>query len=131
MCGDGVGMGNNAAGTGGDGDRWEKNHAGTGGDGVSVDFAGRGWGHISVPMQLSIAAANAGQQRVLSGRRATSKSPLLTVLIPRINSILCVKCLKWVYKRCSGIKGKLTSNVDFRRRRSLKEGLVGTVLQRG
>ena len=53
MCGDGVGMGNNAAGTGGDGDRWEKNHAGTGGDGVSVDFAGRGWGHISVPMQLS------------------------------------------------------------------------------
>ena len=78
-----------------------------------------------------IAAANAGQQRVLSGRRAASKSPLLTVLIPRSNSILCVKCLKWVYKRCSGIKGKLTSNVDFRRRRGLKEGLVGTVLQRG
>ena len=53
MCGDGVGMGNNVAGTGGDGDSWEKKHAGMGGDGVSVDFAGRVWGHISVPMQLS------------------------------------------------------------------------------
>ena len=47
---------------------------------------------------------------MLRGRRTASKSPLLTVLIPRI---LCVKCLKWVYKRCSGITGKLTSNVDF------------------
>ena len=45
-------MGNNVAGTG-DGDSWEKKHAGMGGSGVSVDFAGRGWGHITVPMQLS------------------------------------------------------------------------------
>ena len=29
------------------------------------------------------------------------------------NSILCVKCLKRVPKRCSGISGKLKSNVDF------------------
>ena len=41
MCGDGVGMGNNVAGTGGDGDSLEKKHEGMGGDGVSVDFAGR------------------------------------------------------------------------------------------
>ena len=47
------GDGNNVAGTGGDGDSWEKKHAGMGGDGVSVDFAGREWGQISVPMQLS------------------------------------------------------------------------------
>ena len=46
------------------------------------------------------------------------------------NSILCVECLGWVHKRCSGIKGKLKSNVDFRCRRCLDEGLVGTVLQR-
>ena len=29
------------------------------------------------------------------------------------NSILCVECLRWVHKRCSGISGKLKSNVDF------------------
>ena len=27
------------------------------------------------------------------------------------NSILCVKCLRWVHKRCSGISGKLKSNI--------------------
>ena len=46
------------------------------------------------------------------------------------NSILCVECLRWVHKRCSGIKGKLKSNVDFRCRRCLEESPVGTVLQR-
>ena len=46
------------------------------------------------------------------------------------NSILCVECLRWVHKRCSGIKGKLKSNVDFRCRRCLEESLVGTVLRR-
>ena len=28
------------------------------------------------------------------------------------NSIRCVECLRWVHKRCSGISGKLKSNVD-------------------
>ena len=46
------------------------------------------------------------------------------------NSILCVECLRWVHKRCSGIKGKLKSNVDFRCRRCLEESPVGRVLQR-
>ena len=36
MRGDGVGM--------------RRNVAGKGGDGVSVDFTGRGWGHIAVPV---------------------------------------------------------------------------------
>ena len=78
-----------------------------------------------------IAAANAanaqyaGQQRVLSGRQAASKSPLLTVLSPRSNSVLCVECFRWVYKRCSGIKGKLKSNVDFRRRRGWRRVFLG------
>ena len=40
------------------------------------------------------------------------------------NSILGVECLRWVHERCSGIKGKLKSNVDFRCRRCLDEGLV-------
>ena len=38
---------------------------------------------------------------------------------------------RWVHERCSGIKGKLKSNVDLRFRRCLEEGLVGTVLQSG
>ena len=46
------------------------------------------------------------------------------------NSILCVECLRWVHERCSGIKGKLKSNVDFRCRRCLEEGPVGIVLRR-
>ena len=46
------------------------------------------------------------------------------------NSILCVECLGWVHKKCSGNKGKLKSNVDFRCKRCLDEGLVVTVLQR-
>ena len=29
------------------------------------------------------------------------------------NSILCVECLSWVHKRCSGISGKLQSNIDL------------------
>ena len=46
------------------------------------------------------------------------------------NSILCVKCLKWVHKRCSGISGKLKSNVDFHCRRCLEgeNGLFQSVL---
>ena len=36
------------------------------------------------------------------------------------NAILCVECLRWVHKRCSGISGKLKSNVDFRYRRCLE-----------
>ena len=35
------------------------------------------------------------------------------------NSIRCVECLRWVHKRCSGISGKLKSNVDFHCRRCL------------
>ena len=46
------------------------------------------------------------------------------------NSILCVECLRWVHKRCSGIKGKLKSNVDFSCKRCLEEDLVETALQR-
>ena len=46
------------------------------------------------------------------------------------NSISCVKCLKWVHKRCSGISGKLKSNVDFHCRRWLEDenGLFQSVL---
>ena len=46
------------------------------------------------------------------------------------NSILCVKCHKWVNKRCSGISGKLKSNVDFHCRRCLEgeNGLFQSVL---
>ena len=43
---------------------------------------------------------------------------------------MCIECLRWVHKKCSGIKGKLKSNVGFRCKRCLEEGLVGTVLQR-
>ena len=46
------------------------------------------------------------------------------------NLILCVEYFRWVYKRCSGIKGKLESNVDFGCRRCLEEGPAGTVLQK-
>ena len=31
----------------------------------------------------------------------------------RSNSIRCVECIRWVYKRCSGISGMLKSNTDF------------------
>ena len=40
------------------------------------------------------------------------------------NLILCMECLRWVHKRCSGISGKLKSNVDFHYRRCL-EGVNG------
>ena len=30
------------------------------------------------------------------------------------NSIMCTECLGWVHKRCSGISGRVKSNVDFR-----------------
>ena len=36
------------------------------------------------------------------------------------NSILYVECLRWVYKRCSDISGKLNSNTDFHCRRCLE-----------
>ena len=29
------------------------------------------------------------------------------------NSILCVECLRWVHKRCSGISRQFKSNIDF------------------
>ena len=46
------------------------------------------------------------------------------------NSIRCVECLRWVHKRCSGISGKLKSNVDFHCRRCLEgeHGLFQSVL---
>ena len=46
------------------------------------------------------------------------------------NSILCVECLRWVHKRCSGISGKLKSNEDFHCRRCLEgeHGLFQSVL---
>ena len=45
-------------------------------------------------------------------------------------SIRCVECLRWVHKRCSGISGKLKSNVDFHCRRCLEgeNGLFQSVL---
>ena len=43
------------------------------------------------------------------------------------NSILCVECLRWVHKGCSGIKGRLKSSVDFHCRRCLEESPVETV----
>ena len=46
------------------------------------------------------------------------------------NSILCIECLRWVHKRCSGISGKLKSNVDFHCRRCFEESPVETVSQR-
>ena len=36
------------------------------------------------------------------------------------NSIRSVECLRWIHKRCSGISGKLKSNVDFHCRRCLQ-----------
>ena len=92
MCGDGVGMGNNAAGTGRNGDSWEKNHAGTGGDGVSVDFAGRGWGQISVPMQLS--SDDTRTYHVESMRWAGGLYFVNLILITT-----CVACHVWFNKR--------------------------------
>ena len=46
------------------------------------------------------------------------------------NLILFVKCLRWVHKRCSGISGKLKSNVDFHCTRCLEgeKGLFQSVL---
>ena len=46
------------------------------------------------------------------------------------NSIQCVECLRWVHKRCSGISGKLKSNVDFHCKRCLEgeNGLFQSVL---
>ena len=46
-------MGITVAGMGGDGDSSKKKRAGMNGDGVLVDFAGREWRHILVPVQLS------------------------------------------------------------------------------
>ena len=48
------------------------------------------------------------------------------------NSILFLECLRWVYKRCSGISGKLKSNVDFRYRGCLEgeNGLFQSVLMK-
>ena len=37
-----------------------------------------------------------------------------------IECLRCVECLGWVHKRCSGISGKLKSNVDFHCRRCLE-----------
>ena len=39
-----------------------------------------------------------------------------------------VYCLRWVHKRCSGISGKLMSNVDFHCRRCLEGNHVQSVL---
>ena len=46
------------------------------------------------------------------------------------NSIFCVECSRWVHKKCSGISGKLKSNVDFHCRRCLEgeNGLFQSVL---
>ena len=46
------------------------------------------------------------------------------------NSMLCIECCRWVHKKCSGISGKLKSNVVFRCRRCLEEGPVETISQR-
>ena len=39
------------------------------------------------------------------------------------NSTLCVECLRWVHKKCSGISGKLKSNVDFHCRRCFEKNM--------
>ena len=39
------------------------------------------------------------------------------------NSIFCVECHRWVHKRCSGISGKLKSNVDFHYGRCMENSL--------
>ena len=46
------------------------------------------------------------------------------------SSILCMECRRWVHKRCSGISGKLKSNVDFHCRRCLvgENGFFQSVL---
>ena len=46
------------------------------------------------------------------------------------NSIRCVECYRWVHKKCSGISGKLKSNVDFHCRGCLEgeNGLFQSVL---
>ena len=46
------------------------------------------------------------------------------------NSIFCMECRRWVHKRCSGISGKLRSNVDYHCRRCLEgeNGLFQSVL---
>ena len=48
------------------------------------------------------------------------------------NSILCMQCLRWVHKRCSGISGRLQSNIDFHCRRCLEgeNDLFQSVLQK-
>ena len=46
----------------------------------------------------------------------------------RIWRILWVECLRWVHKSCSGISGKLKSNVDFHCRRCLEGNHVQSVL---
>ena len=47
-----------------------------------------------------------------------------------VNAILCMECLRRIHKRCSGISGKLKSNVDFHCRRCLEgeNGLFQSVL---
>ena len=49
------------------------------------------------------------------------------------NSIFCVECRRWVHKRCSGISGKLKSNVDYHCRRCLEgeNGYLGDPLGAG
>ena len=49
------------------------------------------------------------------------------------NLVFCVECLRWVHKRCSGISGKLKSNVDFHCRRCLEgeNGLSVSFAERG
>jgi hypothetical protein len=46
------------------------------------------------------------------------------------NAILCTECNRWVHKRCSGISGKLKSNVDFHCKRCVEgeNGLLQSVL---
>ena len=48
----------------------------------------------------------------------------------RATQYRCVECIRWVHQRCSGISGKLESNVDFHGRRCLKgeNGLFQSVL---
>ena len=44
------------------------------------------------------------------------------------NLILCVKCLRWIHKGCSGISGKSKSNAEFQCRRCLEGNHVQSVL---
>ena len=47
------------------------------------------------------------------------------------NSIVCTKYKKWVHKKCSGVKAKLTGIVNFQCSKCLKGGLTPNLAAKG